>query len=694
MSDLLQYTSVDMANAIKYANQRNKLRMLKHMSNQSLHISSWLDYKIKPADPHIDYYFPESFANKAIMVDVTLTEESCNKVSCNVMNNQRICTFNEDTQVYRLGQTDKVGHVCQPACYNLAKVATYNDDGTMKTQSLRTAWVPEIKSCSLVPATATYMEMPRIRSKEVFAHRLNDLALGFDPGERDSSYGVTGKTYKYNEYYCDVYGRKFDTKKEQCEYKWWDDLLNSVVGENIINILKVSIIELTNIGGPLPTPTNLPSLPPVPPNLLLDAWRKDVNPDFIMPNEKITLSELNMKPLITKHNIKPTEQRTQHTEENFQNTDQIIDSMYKNCYLKISHLKRCIPTLQRRQMDRDMSAKSMKIDGADDKQIEDNEENETDGNHENAFWETVGKIIQGLLKMTTTTEFYKTIALSKLAEKILLNFRLALNLTMDKFLPMLMKSVVEGTELLLSNVVMGAIAATLTNTVLNVTVKLISQTVLVVAKLLAEVISVVGIILVIVSLFDIMLAFWDPLGFNNFYSKEILEQINFNGELALRRQLALPEPTMTFDILCHLMITKDDQMYLNLLSFGDIYEYLDSLTVNSEGSRIEKGVVVNKASQPTDFTTRLLAKRNIYTEQEFLAYEKDHRERFEFWRTKSRIILWVLGGSFVFFSLIRVWFAVLIILILILLLVFLTYLNAVVNVSSYLRNSLPNTKTP
>lgn len=681
----LQYTSVDMANAMQYANQRAKLRKLLFLSKQSLHTASWLDYEIRPANPTTDYYFPASFADKAVMVDVKFTEQACNKVNCNVRKSNDICKFNDETQTFRVGESRNFDFACQPSCYNLTKVAVYDDDGTMKPQSHRVEWVEKFNACVFVPETATFMEMPRFRSKETYARRLNDLALGFDLArDRDPAYGVSGRVYKFNNYYCDVYHKHYDPKDEKCTETFWETIGNAIIGENIINLTKDGI-QLVENGTILPTVTNLPPLPDVPSSLVLEQWRKDYNQNFIAPKVDVGLAELGKCPIIIQHNARVSDKEEYNSAT--ATPQEIIANMYENTHLKVSHITKCVPTLRRREMDKELLLPSQPT-----RSKRETKQGATSDNEEvpapNKIWETTRQLINSLLNMFLDPDFYRDLAINQAWNILFGSLKQSISHMSERFIPMLLKSMVSQTsKLMMSEVMKGAIIGTLTNTVMTFTLKMASQTMLMLAKLLTELVSVVGIILAVVQILDIIPMFWDPLGFRSAFNKEVIEQLNFNGELALRRQLSMREPIMTFEILCFLMLSKEDVLALNLEMFTDIYEYLDSLVVNSEGAQIDKGEALDPKTQPDNFATVVLAKRSLYTTDEFTRYEQDHVQRMEFWKKHSQNTLLILGAAFVFFAVIQVWFAALLMFIAILVVIFLGYLNATVNVNKYLEPS-------
>ncbi|OWR50950.1 p74 protein [Danaus plexippus plexippus] len=271
------YTQVDLQNASMYAKQRLLLHYIKFINEKYPHIGSEVAYTVKQADPEKDYYFPETFRSSAIVVDVNITKDLCEKISCNSATNKGACKFGDQASLYRIGDMEKFKVQCQPACYNLKNQLVFDDDGKEVVQSHRFEWNKNNK-CEFVNSAVTWMEKPFYRSMEIYEKRVNDLELGFN-------YDEDLDMYFYNKYYCNVYFDTYDPATKNCKTAWYDFIANVVVGENIMKLLKAGISYIEN--GNTIIPSRLPSPPKIDDKWKLENWRKDINSKFVIPNTEI-----------------------------------------------------------------------------------------------------------------------------------------------------------------------------------------------------------------------------------------------------------------------------------------------------------------------------------------------------------------------------------------------------------------------
>lgn len=673
------YTSVDLSNAIQYANNRLKLRQINFLYQQTPQIISWFNIKIEQADPIYDYYYPDSFKDRAIKVSVSLTKDACENIGCNTSKINGACAFNEEAQLYRIGDSSTFTTVCQPACYNLKQLATYDENGDPKVQSLRTEWVEKDQLCALVPNTASFMECPLYRSKEHYQKRLNDLALGFNYGpQEDNGISLTGQTYSFNEYYCSVYNKTWDPTNKTCNTTWYDRLLSSIVGENIINIIKAGVSLIEN-GTVLPTPSFPDAPPPVDPKYVLNNWRRNINTEFILPSKDIKMSDI--------YEMFQTREMIINDPEGEFNT---LNDNYKRKVRYHANKLIKMPYLQRRERDKGLNvAPSVTNQSEKSREKRDIDIKKLEAKMQKILTQIGDKLVV-ILQSMTTLEFWEDVAINVAFDIITASLRTALMSISNNIIPLLLRTVVSSTELLLSRVLISALTATLINTTINVVVKLISQTIIALCRILAQAVSIIGIILIVISLFDIALAFWDPLGFNNMFNTQILRETNLSGELSMRRQLLLAKPTMNYDIAINLMLEREDSLRLNVECFTDMYEYLASLTVNSEGTRIEKGTNIDvNVIDVEALSTNILARRNVYTPEQFNEFENTHQQRMSYFKS-SKIYLGILFGLASTCVILEVYFAAIILFIIIIALIFTVYLNGVVNVGRYIEKSKIN----
>lgn len=104
---MASYTDAVMNYAQLYANERLKLAQINLMYTRLPNLATSLTYSIGQADKTDDYYYPSSFVNKAIKVNVALNENGCRKFSCsNLKFDGSYCTTNEEPSYYRVGDNE------------------------------------------------------------------------------------------------------------------------------------------------------------------------------------------------------------------------------------------------------------------------------------------------------------------------------------------------------------------------------------------------------------------------------------------------------------------------------------------------------------------------------------------------------------------------------------------------------------
>lgn len=106
---------------------------------------------------------------------------------------------------------------------------------------------------------------------------------------------------------------------------------------------------------------------------------------------------------------------------------------------------------------------------------------------------------------------------------------------------------------------------------------------------------------------------------------------------------------MTFDLMCNLAFTTVEWVEMAVESILYTYEYLDSLIVNSEGSRIDKGSKLDFSDDAvSDATSAATVQTAIYNDFDFKVYEDTHMKRLSLSVGVGRTALILFGVSFVF----------------------------------------------
>lgn len=690
----MSYTTQDIDNAIEYSNQRLVLKYINLMYIKWPHLISHMEYEIVQADPENDYYFTDLFQPWAIRVETKLPSKLCEKISCNSAKEKTTCVRNETASYYRVGDDANFERHCEPACYHLSDDPIYDEEtGEEQTQMIRLGYYKD--RCVILPPALVWQEFPFYRSTEVYEERMNDLPLGFNR-DTDLAYTYSGRSYKYNKNYCDAFYDQWDGGKEKCVVKWYERILYAVVGEAITKMVKAGIDA---IGGGPPSgydiPNNLPEIPAIEDVWTYAGWKGDINLNFIVPPEDFQLSV-----------IDPTKIYREVPNKNTRIKVDIYKKRVKLVKL-LRRKKRSITNSLRKKLENEYTLYISKKENDEMVTIEEYNKNYPNADirdlthddikfkkktktgeeevDENAnFFDSLGNIIGALLSAIATPDFWIDVGIEEISEELLKQFKKVAIKLADEIIPKLTNIILKTTTKMLSRVFAKSLFATVAQCTTKILIKTLSKVLIKLTKLMAEIASVVGIILAILTLFDIILTIWDPLNFNNKFDETIISSVMEQSDESIRMELEMAVPEMTFDLLSNLILSPDDILNTCVTSFTDIYQYLDSLTINSEGSRIIKGFeldpsVMNPDSVLNDgvVNSKMLSPHDIYL------FEKDHAIRMRYFKMGKKT-MYALFGIASLFLIMELYMYALLIFVLILLLVFLYYLNtANLNVGKY-----------
>lgn len=659
----MAYTQTDILNAINYSNNRSRLNTVKFLHTQYPHIASHLLVSVRAASYTDDYYFPSNFAHRAIVAEVNIGQVVCEKISCNFATPNGNCTSRSETQYYRIGNKDQFERACQPACFNLMQNKTYDDKGEEIPQMTRLKY--HNNNCVFVPESSIWAEMPLFRSTERFETRVNDLPTGFN--ETQNRFNFSGIGYNYNEPYCQSFFDSFDAANNVCYTKWYEQILNVVVGENIIKMVKSGVIALQNNGNTVPDP-NLPQPPPMEEEFKLESWLNDINKDFIVPDPDADLSDF------------PAQFTTKMFELNKTKLDEIKaqimvnKSLYAGCKNIENTLRRQIedgigkfipPTTKKINEKKPKKITSLSLRKKklfDEKKIADEidfivkaneDEEEDDGDDEEDEGTNWGDRIQDIFlsilqDMVTNPIFVASIAVDVIITKVLDLIKKQAKNLIERLIPRLTQLLLQIGRPIGERLLSTAIRTAVSSMIVKVALKVVGQMMIALARLVILASSIIGIVLIIISLFDIVLSFWDPLGFNNKYPPGYIDEVMIHSDYALRRDFQMSIPRLEFESFTTLVLTQDEIMTLNIEAFTWVLEYLDVLEINSEGARIDKGDEIEFDILPEvmeDDLNENLAQLRIYTPEEFIEYEQKQSNRWRFSKVMQRLGLVMVGAS-------------------------------------------------
>ncbi|UBZ25559.1 PIF-0 [Crangon crangon nudivirus] len=663
----MSYTNQDLRNAMTYTNHRLMLRNINTMYEKHPHLTSHLEYTISQADADTDYYYPIVFKKKAIVVKTHINEKLCDKVSCNSTKAMDTCISSDVAGYYHVGDdSTHYGRHCQPACYHLLDNPVIDEETGNEQTQMSPVEYSKRHGCIFLPPT-TWHEFPFYRSEEKFEQRTNDIPIGFNRAP-DLDYTYSGRNYTYNAPYCEAFYDGYDGG-DKCTKKWWETVLYAVVGESIIKLCKAGVQNIKNGNGSSYKPLHLAPLPPIEDEWLLANWIKDIDTSFVVPAIDYILPD------------KPQQQRTL-PQTPFQRRTELFNRIQKR--------RKHIPSNVRRKIE--MGEVLSTEDEEAIARIRSNTARDGKGNtwtHDYIKVGLDGAFIRAIQDILASKEFWRDMGLGIFMEqKVLGGIEKLCKKLADKIIPKLALILEKAAGKLVSIVFEKAMVATLANVAAKIMIKTAGKLLTALAKMAAEAASIIGTVLMVLAFWDLILSFWDPLGFNNKYDIRIISDIMKNSDTAMRVALGTPIPVMTFDILIGMTLTEDEIIDNGMLCFYDTYEYLDSLTVNSEGSRIYKGVELLGLPPTVEDTNDALAKNALYTSTDFHRFELSHTQRMNYYKLSNNVAvgLAVLSGLFLVMG---IYFMATLCITLCLMVSFISYLNAVnVNVPKYIESLL------
>ncbi|MCJ7482386.1 MAG: hypothetical protein MUO31_05410 [Thermodesulfovibrionales bacterium] len=576
------------------------------------HIVSWLDVKVRLADPVADFYVPPVLRqqNRGIVVTVDVTKKVCDKISCNFAHPSGECTKETSVLRYRVGDLDRFELACQPACFNLLNNPTFDENDKEYPHMSRV--VHNNGNCVFVPGGVMWSELPLFRSTEKFETRVNDLPHGFD--YKFNEFSASGYGGTYNKSYCDSFFDQYDEKKKVCTTPLWMLPLNAVVGENVIKMAKAGVNSIINNGNPIPWP-NHPPPPIVEAEFQLEGWLSDINPDFKLydpdgdyPAQQV-YPDVQLGPLVS-----------------------VVESALEKIRARISLFKLNagdISTEQRISMEsmhytQKTPTASTAADPADfvNQQIFDGEK----------WWgDTMYEVFFGIIgELLTDPMFLASLGFDFLSDKFVSAIQKGAKDGLAKISKALAVKIASLGKSVSSKVLAVSIRTTVARTMTHITLKVASTLILALGKIVALASSVIGIVLIIVSLLDIVFMFWDPLGIQNKYPPGYIDEVLFYTDAALRQQFQMSIPRVNFDVLSMITMSQEEIITLNIGSLEWVFEYFDALEVNSEGSRIDRGPDIEFDLPATDIESeldRLHTRTQLWTPRQFSDFEAKHTDR-------------------------------------------------------------------
>lgn len=583
-------TAKDIENANIYANQRYKLLLLDKLHKKYPHITSHLTVNITKAN-QTDYYYPKSFEKRAIMVDIIISKDACDQIECIPWTESGPCGQYQKAENTRIGDSGKIITSCKPACFNL-KTETVFEDGVAQVHIPQVVWNNHQEQCQFASATDIWMNFPISRDTARYTDRLNDFSEGFN--QIPSNTTLTGTQYTYTKDYCQLFGEDLEGSGENlnCEEPLWLFFLDAIVGKQFVLTLTEAIGNAVH-SNPLREDSR-PKAPPLDDKWLVENWKKNINTNFVLPDINIEVSDTMTYSISkTTNNIFTLKKILIGDKIQTKDIDPIIRRRLEQDAITFNN-----PATKK--LDAVTIGSILAIIGAAGYGI---------------YSEQLGNIIISLFNDPKTYAGLSDTVVFAILQKVTKQLGKLFEKLASKVTVTLTEGIVKATTITM-----------LRSTITKLGFKIVSKIITTLTKIIAQIESVVGIIFLLTTFFDIILSFWDPFGFNNQFPDGYLKDLQSNLDFGLLNALETSDPTITFEIYCSLLFTQDEITELSLNQFEYIYEYLDSLIVNSEGSRINKGpeISIDYGNSEEEQIIHNANQIKIYTQDELFRFQNDH----------------------------------------------------------------------
>ncbi|AIE47855.1 p74 [Peridroma alphabaculovirus] len=563
-------TQVDYLNAEKYSYNLRNLRYISQWRAKMPHIL--IDYDIRAAGDD-DYYVPAALADKALRVHVKFSERGCASMSCYPFSETGPVNVATPTAYTQTSET--AVRYAQPACYNLDRAAATREGAENEVQA------PELRytaggRCLLVDTLSKmYLNSPYLRTDEHLIKGVDDVP-GFNVRPSDDPVFPERYVGTFNEAYCRRFGRNL--LNGGCHTAWWESLIGFVLGDTIYITMKMLannvFSELRSFDYRRPSPV-LPAPPTVDAERELVEWRNVRDPFVDVDFEKkfgeyTTYADLGID---------------DHT---------MLVYTAERGFSRQPHARK----LAFRVATSSSPSRSMSDD---------------DLNF------IISQFLEDqalILGIATSFGFdYLFDALKALLKRI--------NSTL---IPLLKQTLVNTSRRVTARILGETYKAAVSQAFSTIALKTISTVAKALTRIAIKAASVVGIILIIMSIADLILGLWDPFGYNNMFPREFPDDLSLSFLTAYFDSFGGSRDFIEFipEYFDELINTED---IIDLASLSDLLEYVASLEVNSNGQRLD----LDEGEAITDFDEvtlvgDALASSALYTYLDFMQYTERHNK--------------------------------------------------------------------
>ncbi|QWO71544.1 per os infectivity factor 74 [Orgyia pseudotsugata single capsid nuclopolyhedrovirus] len=559
-------TNVDLTNASRYAIHQHRLAFIPRWRSKLPHIL--IDYEIRPAT-NDDFYVPPGLSCKAVAVKLTFSRRGCESMSC--------YPFTETAPVdystpFGYTQTaDTAVAYAQPACYHLDRAAATREGAENEIQAPELRYTNTGRCILMDTMSKMYMNSPYFRTDEHLIQGVDDVP-GFNVTPNADPLFPEMYRGEFNHAYCRRFGRTL--MNGGCSMQWWESLIGFVLGDTIYITFKLLanniFSELRNFNYERPS-TDLPLKPVIDSQRVLDEWRsvRDAAVDFqfeIKFDDYTNLSDLG------------------------------IDVNTKLIYVAEQGFRTepFVRSLNYRQ------AKFSAFDG------------QFNASDDDLEW----IISQFLEDHALLLGIWVSFGFDNVFDAL----KFMLKKVNSVLIPSLKQMLLTTSKRVTVKMLGETYKAALVHQFNRIAIKTISAVAKALTKMAIQAASVVGILLILLTLTDLILALWDPFGYSNMFPREFPEDLANSFLSAYFESMGESRDMLEFIPEYFDELVEDDDAVI-LESMLHILDYVSELEVNSNGQMLQfdDSAVIDDFDETTLVGTAL-ASSAMYTKLEFLQY--------------------------------------------------------------------------
>nr|AFS51894.1 immediate early protein 0 [Dendrolimus kikuchii nucleopolyhedrovirus] len=568
-------TAVDLTNASRYAIHMHRLEFIPRWRARFPHIL--IDYILRPASSADDYYVPPKLADRALAVNLTFSKQGCDSMNCYPFHETGVVS-NLTPFMYTQTSETSVAYA-QPACYHLDRAAAMRDGAENEVQSAELKYTANDRCVLVDSLSKMYFNSPYLRTEEHTISGVDDVP-GFNvTPDTDPLFPERFKG-EFNQAYCRRFGR--DLMNGGCSLRWWESLIGFVLGDTIYVTFKMLanniFSELSGFDYTAPS-SILPPRPTVDSNAVLAQWRSVRDPTVDVEFESLFSRNPTLEQLGLLDDDSGATMRLAYTAETGFTKTPIARNLHDE-RANVAHVE---------QLDKSISDQDLEAIIA-------------------AFLEDYALVFG----IATDVGF----------DMLMSGLKSMLKKINTALIPALKRMLLSTTR----RVTVRLLGETYKAAVVHAFNVIAVKTLTVAAKALTRVAilasSVIGIVLILLTLADLVLALWDPFGYNNMFPREFPDDMSRTFLTAYFEGLHEGGARDLIEFLPEFfseMVEDDDDATFQ--SLFHLLDYVASLEVNSDGQmlNLDEGAQIEDFDEVT-LVGQALASSSLYTRMEFMQY--------------------------------------------------------------------------